>query len=96
MLKWKSSMHKVRILSHAKLDLWNIYSYISDDSVEFATKVILQIHKTIWYLKNFPYMGTTYEWGLRKIVDTKYKYSIYYFFEEDVVYVEKIIKHQNY
>lgn len=81
----------IKIDYQAKLDLAQIYNYISKDSKFYAKKTIYEISKRINYLLIFPEMG--------KIIDTNksarqiiYKsYKILYIFDSKNIYILRII-----
>jgi plasmid stabilization system protein ParE len=61
-------------------NLAEIFTYISDDDDFYAAKVLQNIKTTIDILKLFPLSGSIVDKNIRIIVDTKYRYSIYYHF----------------
>ena len=74
-------MYSIIYTKEAEDNLTNIFEYISSDNDFYAAKVLQNIKSTIDILKLFPLSGSIIdEDNIRMIVDTKYKYSIYYTF----------------
>lgn len=51
-------MHSIRFIGKSREDLAEIYTYISADNPFYAEEVLSRIHKSIEYLKTFPFIGT--------------------------------------
>jgi plasmid stabilization system protein ParE len=49
-------MYKIIVLSEAQDDLDNIYSYIAEDNILYATKTIREVWQTFQMIKDFPYL----------------------------------------
>jgi len=48
-------MYNIKYTQNSKIDLVNIFSFISDDNTFYAAKVINSIKNTINILKLFPF-----------------------------------------
>jgi len=88
-------MYKIVYTKESENNLSDIFDYISEDNDFYAAKVLQNIKTTIDILKLFPLSWTLINENIRMIVDTKYRYSIYYTLKwNDVVilYVSKYRK----
>lgn len=88
-------MYKIIYTKESENNLSYIFEYISDDNIFYAAKVLQNIKSTIDILKLFPLSWIIIDENIRMIVDTKYRYSIYYSFnwkEVVVLYIWKYIK----
>lgn len=89
-------MYKIIVLSEAQDDLDNIYSYIAEDNILYATKTIREVWQTFQMIKDFPYL---WKWdnSLREFVETKYKFRIIYSVneEEQIITVIAVFKNKN-
>ena len=83
-------MYNIEYLDEAEDDLESMYAFISKDSIENAITVLLHIKSTIEILRDFPNIWVPDVWGTRKIVDSKYRYRIYYIFENGVIYLKTV------
>lgn len=79
----------------ADIDLDFIFHFIADQDRLMAVKVIQKIYKTISNLKTFPYMGKINSFGLREIVEPKYKFRIIYEVNWDTIFIVSIFKNKN-
>ena len=85
-------MVKLSWLNEANSDLFQIYSYINQDSIYYSIKTVNEILKLIDYLKVSPYMGRKIpefnEINKRELI---YKsYSIMYKIEFNKVFIRRI------
>ncbi|EYE87470.1 RelE/StbE family addiction module toxin [Fervidicella metallireducens AeB] len=86
---------KIRINPVATADLQEIKKYISEDSVEAATKIIKEIIKKIERLAEFPESGTMLMYKIR--LKSKYRYiicgqyPIFYIYENNIVSIQRIL-----
>jgi len=71
-------MYNIEYSNTSKINLSEIQSYILQDSPYYSIKVLESIKSTISYLRNFPYLWVWINTSMRKIVETKYKYTIFY------------------
>lgn len=83
-------MNIIKYTYEAKINLSEIQSYICQDSPYYSIEVLNSIKYTINFLKDIPYMWTQVNWNLRKIIELKYKYSIFYKIYEDDKIIEII------
>lgn len=88
-------MHKIIYRKQAKEDFQDIFSFIAEDSPEYAGKVIFEIKNTIGNLWYFPYLWKKYWKTNRMIINSKYKYKIMYMIENENIYILTIFKFQN-
>ncbi len=86
---------KVRINPVANTDLRKIKKYISEDSVEAATKIVKDIIEKIENLADFPEMETML---MNKIsLKSKYRYIIcgqyliFYIYENNIVSIQRVL-----
>ena len=90
-------MYSIIYTKEAEDNLTNIFEYISSDNDFYAAKVLQNIKSTIDILKLFPLSGSIIdEDNIRMIVDTKYKYSIYYTFNWKNVVILYIWKYRKF
>lgn len=86
---------KIRINPVASTDLQEIKNYISESSVEVATKIIKDIIEKIEGLADFPEMGTKLMHKIR--LKSKYRYIIcgqyliFYIYENDIVSIQRVL-----
>ena len=86
---------KIRINPVSTADLQKIKSYIAEDKMDAATKVVIEIIEKIENLVEFPEMGTMLMYKIR--LKSKYRYVIcnqyliFYFYEHNVVTIQRII-----
>jgi addiction module RelE/StbE family toxin len=88
--------YEVNITQHAQDDLEHIFYYIASDSVNNASKFILELEKKVYSLEAFPernpfipeneYFGTDYRHLIHK------KYRIIYRVLENTVFILRIIQ----
>jgi len=74
----------------------DIFDYISDDNDFYAAKVLQSIKSTIDILKLFPLSWIIINENVRIIVDSKYRYSIYYSFNWKEVVVLYLWKYRKF
>jgi addiction module RelE/StbE family toxin len=87
--------YKVNLTQHAQNDLEKIFYYIADDSINNASRFVLQLEKKVYSLETFPerhpfipeneFFGTDYRHLIYK------KYRIIYRVIETSVFVLRII-----
>lgn len=86
---------KIRINPVANTDLQEIKNYISEDSVEAATKIVKDIIEKIESLMDFPEMGTMLMYKIR--LKSKYRYIIcgqyliFYIYENNIVSIQRVL-----
>lgn len=79
----------------ATADLHEIKSYIAEDSIDAATKVVKEIIEKIESLAEFPEIGTMLMYKIR--LKSKYRYVIcnqyliFYIYEDDIVSIQRIL-----
>ena len=90
-------MYSIKYSKIARLNLLEIQNYIAQDNLYYSIKVLKNIESSIWYLKDFPYLWTCINKKLRKIVNSKYWYTIFYKLNEIEKQVEivSISKYQD-
>jgi hypothetical protein len=90
-------MNIIKYTYEAKINLSEIQSYIFQDSPYHSIEVLNSIKYTINFLKDIPYMWIQINWNLRKIIEVKYKYSIFYKIYEDdkIIEIISISKYKN-
>ncbi len=89
-------MFKIKYLKDALNDLSDIQSYIAEDNVVSSVNVLIEIKKTIEYLKNFPYIWTLNDWKFRKLIEPKYNFTIIYLVKQNnIIEIVSIFKYKN-
>ena len=89
-------MYKIVYTKESEDNLVNIFEYILEDNQFYAAKVIQHLKSTIDILKIFPLSWSILNSKIRMIVDTKYKYSIYYTFNSKEVIILYIWKYKKF
>ena len=87
-------MYKIIYTKESENNMSNIFDYISDDNDFYAAKVLQNIKSTIDILKIFPLSWKIIDDSIRMIVDSKYKYSIYYTINKNKVIILYIWKYK--
>lgn len=87
-------MYKIIYTKESENNMSNIFDYISDDNDFYAAKVLQNIKSTIDILKIFPLSWKIIDNNIRMIVDSKYKYSIYYTINKNQVIILYIWKYK--
>ncbi|MDD3793314.1 MAG: type II toxin-antitoxin system RelE/ParE family toxin [Candidatus Gracilibacteria bacterium] len=88
-------MYKIIYTKESEDNMSDIFDYISNNNDFYAAKVLQSIKSTIDILKLFPLSGAIINSNIRIIVDSKYRYSIYYSFngkEVVILYLGKYKK----
>ncbi|QAA32738.1 type II toxin-antitoxin system RelE/ParE family toxin [Clostridium manihotivorum] len=86
---------KIRINPVATSDLQEIKSYIAEDNIDAATKVVKEIIEKIESLAEFPEIGTMLMYKIR--LKSKYRYVIcgqyliFYIYEDNTVSIQRIL-----
>ena len=86
---------KIRINPVATADLQEIKSYIAEDNMDAATKVVKEIIEKIENLVEFPEMGTMLMYKIS--LKSKYRYVIcnqyliFYIYEDNIVSIQRIL-----
>lgn len=79
----------------ATADLQEIKSYIAEDNIDAATKVVKEIIEKIESLAEFPEIGTMLMYKIR--LKSKYRYVIcnqyliFYIYEDNTVSIQRIL-----
>lgn len=89
-------MYKILYTKESENNLSDIFGYILDDNDFYAAKVLQNIKITIDILKLFPVSWAIINENIRMIVDTKYRYTIYYTFNGKEVVVLYIWKYRKF
>ncbi len=89
-------MYKIIYTKESEDNMSDIFDYISDDNDFYAAKVLQNIKITIDILKLFPLSWAIIDENIRIIVDTKYRYSIYYTFNWKEVVILYIWKYRKF
>lgn len=89
-------MYKIVYTKESENNMSDIFDYISEDNDFYAAKVLQNIKQTIDILKLFPSSWTIITQSVRIIVDTKYRYSIYYNFNWKEVVILYIWKYRKF
>lgn len=71
-------MYKVEYSKNTRLNLKEIFDFISDDDYLEAIKVVNSIKNTVNFLKDFPLLWTNYLDSTRRLVNSEYKINIFY------------------
>lgn len=86
---------KIRINPLATIDLQEIKNYISEDSVEAATKTVKGIIDKIENLVDFLELGAMLMYKIRLNSNYRYiisgQYIIFYIYERDMVSIQRIL-----
>lgn len=86
---------KIRINPVATADLQEIKSYIAEDNIDAATKVVKEIIEKIESLAEFPEIGTMLMYKIRLKSRYRYvicgQYLIFYIYEDDIVSIQRIL-----
>ena len=88
-------MLKIIYTQRFKDDLIDIKNYISIDNVLYAIKTINSIKTTIEILKIFPKMWKISDSIYRIIIESKYKYKIFYRIENDSIFIVSVSKYRD-
>lgn len=86
---------KIRINPVATSDLQEIKSYIAEDNIDAATKLVKEIIEKIESLAEFPEIGTMLMYKIR--LKSKYRYVIcgqyliFYIYEDNTVSIQRIL-----
>lgn len=86
---------KIRINPVATADIQEIKSYIAEDNIDAATKVVNEIIGKIESLAEFPEVGTMLMYKIR--LKSKYRYVIcgqhliFYIYEDNTVSIQRIL-----
>jgi len=89
-------MYKIIYTKESEDNLSDIFDYISEDNDFYAAKVLQNIKLTIDILKLFPLSWVIIDENIRMIIDTKYRYSIYYNFNLDKVIILYVWKYKKF
>ena len=89
-------MYKIIYTKESEDNMSDIFNYISNDNDFYAAKVLLSIKSTIDILKLFPLSWTIINSNIRIIVDSKYRYSIYYSFNWKEVVILYLWKYKKF
>ncbi len=89
-------MYKIIYTKESENNMSDIFDYISDDNDFYAAKVLQSIKSTIDILKLFPLSWIIINENVRIIVDSKYRYSIYYSFNWKEVVVLYLWKYRKF
>ncbi len=87
-------MHKVFFTHEAQQDLQDIYDHIAQDNPFYASEVVIKIHTSIDFLKEFPYIGTLFRDNIRYIVEPKYHLKIVYRIISTHIEILSVFKYQ--
>jgi len=88
-------MLKIVYTKKFQRDLFEIQSYIWEDSVFYSLKVLNNIQSTINILKDFPKIGIVIEEETRFIIEKNYKYKIVYELKWGIIYILSVYKYKN-
>ena len=87
-------MYKIKYLAWARIDLELIFNFISFWSEKNAVNIILDIQKTILNLSFFPLLGKDIWFNRRVLINSKYKYKIFYEIHNNSIYIVNIEKNK--
>lgn len=86
---------KIKINPLVTEDLKGIKNYISEDNLDVAIKTVKEIIEKIDSLAQFPEMGKLLTYKIKLKSKYRYiicnKYLIFYIFEKDTVYIQRIL-----
>ena len=88
-------MYKIFYTPKSEEKLAEIFWYISQDSLFYATKVIVSIKNTIDILKLFPLSWKDIGKINKIVVESKYKFKIIYRIKWDTIYIISVFKYKN-
>jgi len=89
-------MYKIIYTKESEDNMSDIFDYISNDNDFYAAKVLQSIKSTIDILKLFPLSWAIINSNIRIIVDSKYRYSIYYSFNWKEVVILYLWKYKKF
>jgi toxin ParE1/3/4 len=82
---------RVRFTRPAQADLHRIYTYISKESPEAASRVVTRLMESAWALSDNPHQGRkTDEPDAHVIVVPQFRYLIFYTVVEDEIHITHI------
>lgn len=73
-----------------------IFSFVAQDNPVSAVDVVQRIYHTIENLRVFPYLWKQDSWGIREIVEPRYKFRILYLLKGETIYIVSIFRYKNY
>ncbi|MDP2091011.1 MAG: type II toxin-antitoxin system RelE/ParE family toxin [Candidatus Gracilibacteria bacterium] len=90
-------MYSIEYSKNSRNNLNEIFIYINNDNSLASINVINNILNTINYLKDFSNLGLKYKNGLRKLVNSKHKFTIIYKIDEEkqTIIIVSIFKYKN-
>lgn len=88
-------MFKIKLLDDAKIDYNSIWDFIANDNLFYANEVLNKINKSIFLLKDFPYIWRDLDGKYRQIVEPKYKFKIVYKVGKNIIYIVSIFREQD-
>jgi len=88
-------MYKIFYTPESEDNLADIFEFIWEDNLFYATKVLTSIKSTIDILKLFPLSWKGIDNNKRMVVDSSYWYTIIYNFESWNIYILSIYKYKN-
>ena len=87
-------MYEIVYSESSNIDIQEIYSYIWNDN-QYSIKVVMKIKKTIMFLEDFPFIWQEIGFGLRHLIEQKYKYKIIYKIKWNIIEIVHIWKYKN-
>lgn len=90
-------MYSIEYSKNSRNNLNEIFIYINNDNSLASINVINNILNTINYLKDFSNLWLKYKNWLRKLVNSKHKFTIIYKIDEEkqTIIIVSIFKYKN-
>lgn len=88
-------MYSIFYTPESEDNLDEIFRFISDDNMFYATKVVISIKNIIDILKLFPLSWKSIDKDNKMIIESTYKYNIIYKIKWHEIYILSIFKYKN-
>ncbi len=88
-------MYKIEFTDEANFEYLQIWQYIAQDNLFYANEVLNKIDHSINMISIFPFLGKIIKNDIRKIVEPKYKFTIVYKIDLNVIFILSIFKYKN-
>ncbi len=87
-------MFRKIITNKAINDLIEIWDYIWQDNLYYASKVLKSIDEVVDTILKFPYIWKSITHWHRMIIETQYKFKIIYRISWNIIYIVSIFKYK--
>lgn len=87
-------MYKIKIFKVAIHSITSITKHIAEDNLFYANKVQEYIYKSIYLLKDFPFIWKEIDKNHRIIIESHYKFKIVYKITWKIIFIVWIYKEQ--